>query len=134
MKNGEKIMLKSKTRMGAMAIIFGLISVFTSFYIDQFLGRPPNALGLYQILGVLTGYLIAAVGVVLVVGIWDTRSALTRVLVTGGIILLVASAFADYLNIAGQPGFDKFQMVGIIFSVAVIVVGFGLRYLNLFKS
>ena len=119
--------IEHKTRNGILAFFGGLILVVVALYMDVFRGDTSGTIGMYQIAGSLTGYIISAVGTVLVMKETAVRKALQNILIYGGTIVITISVFADHLGVAGPSGFDKFQTVGAI--IGLIIVTFGLLIL-----
>lgn len=120
----NKIM-EHRSRNGALAFLLGLFVVVGSLYIDAFRGDASGTIGLYQIVGALAGYIVSAVGVVLIAKETGVRKAVQNIMFYGGGIIILVSMFTDYIGIPGTPaGFDRFQMLGTAVGVVIVVLGF----------
>ena len=115
--------IEHKIRNGILAFLFGLFVVVGALYIDVFRGGMSSTIGLYQIVGALTGYIISGIGATLVIKGTKVRKALQNILLYSGTIVAAISIFAEHLGVAGPSGFDKFQIVGLI--VGLVILGFG---------
>lgn len=119
----NKIM-EHRSRNGALAFLLGLFMVVGSLYIDVFRGDTSGTIGLYQIVGALTGYIVSAAGVVLVAKESEVRKAVQNIMFYGGGLIILVSVFTDYIGIPGTPaGFDRFQILGTAVGVVIVVVG-----------
>ena len=116
--------LQHKTRNGLLAFIGGLIMAVGALYIDAIRGESSGTIGLYQIVGALTGYTISGFGVVMVMKETELRKTLQTILFYSGGIITAVSVLADYVGVIGPKGFDKFQMAGT--AVGLFIVAFGL--------
>lgn len=115
--------IRRKTRNGIIAFFAGLGIVVGSLYIDAIRGNPSGTIGIYQVVGALTGYIISGIGGVLVMQDGHLRRTTQDILLYGGSVIVAISIFADYIGIAGAPGFDKFQVIGIIVGLIIAAAG-----------
>jgi hypothetical protein len=118
-----KKIIEHKTRNGILAFLGGLLFAVTALYIDIIRGDKSYSIGLYQIVGALTGYIISGAGGVLVMKETEVRKTLQNIFFYGGTIIVAISLFADYLNVTGPAGFDKFQTVGLSIGLVIIASG-----------
>ena len=116
-----KKILEHKTRNGLLAFLAGLIFAVIALYIDVIRGNSLGTIGLYQIVGALTGYTISGIGIVMVMKETELRKTLQTFLFYGGGLIAAISVFADYIGVTGPQGFDKFQMVGLISGLVIVV-------------
>ena len=97
-------------------------------------GNASGTIGLYQVVGALTGYMLSAIGVILIMKAAKPRKAIQSSLLYCGGIIVAISIVADHIGIAGSSGFDKFQINGIIVGLAITVAGILVQPQRLFKS
>jgi len=128
-----KKILEHKTRNGLLAFLSGLIFAVAALYVDVIRGNPLGTIGLYQIVGALTGYTISGVGAVMVMKETELRKTLQTILFYSGGLIAAISVFADYIGVAGPQGFDQFQVVGIIVGLVIVLFGVFVMPQRLFK-
>ena len=58
--------IEHKIRNGILAFFGGLFFVVAALYVDVIRGDTSGTIGLYQIVGALTGYTISGIGAVMV--------------------------------------------------------------------
>ena len=119
--------IRHNIRSGLLAFFLGLGIALGSLYIDVIQGDASGTIGLYQVVGALTGYMFSGIGVILIMKATKPRKAIQSSLLYGGSIIMVVSIAADFVGIAGPTGFDKFQINGIIVGVAIVVAGILIR-------
>lgn len=122
-----KKIIERKTRNGIFAFFLGLLIAIMSLYVDVIRGDALGTIGIYQVVGALAGYTLSGIGVVLVMKATKLRKTVQNILLYSGGIIAVISVTADHIGIAGMPGFDKFQVVGVVIGIAIFVIGFFLR-------
>lgn len=122
-----KKIIARKTRNGIWAFLLGLVTSIGALYSDLIRGDMSGTIGLYQVVGALTGYLLSGIGVMLVMKADKLRKALQNSLLYGGAVILAVSLTADYIGIAGPAGFDKFQANGMIVAVLILIIGILIR-------
>jgi hypothetical protein len=125
--------IEHKIRNGALAFLAGLIIAGAALYMDVFRGDTSGTIGMYQIVGSLTGYMISGIGVVLIMKETEVRKTIQNMLFYGGAIIVATSVFADYLGVVGPAGFDRFQTVGLVVGLVIFVSGLLIlpqRFLN----
>lgn len=115
--------IRRKTRNGIIAFFAGLGIILGSLYIDAIRGNPSGTIGIYQVVGALTGYILSGIGGVLVMKDAHLRRTVQDILLYGGGVIVAISILADHIGIAGKPGFDKFQIVGIIIGLVILTAG-----------
>lgn len=118
-----KKILEHKTRNGLLAFLGGLMFAVAALYVDVIRGNQLGTIGLYQIVGALTGYTISGVGVVMVMKETELRKTLQTLLFYSGGLIAAISLFADYIGVSGPKGFDQFQVVGLVAGLAVVLSG-----------
>jgi len=128
-----KKILEHKTRNGLLAFLGGLMVAVAALYVDVIRGNPLGTIGLYQIVGALTGYTISGVGAVMVMKETELRKTLQTILFYSGGLIAAISVFADYIGVAGPQGFDQFQVVGIIVGLVIVLFGVFVMPQRLFK-
>ena len=119
-----KRILKNRARNGFLAAGFGLLIVVGALYVDVLRGDASGTIGLYQIVGALAGYTLSAVGVVMIAKETDLRKTIQKVFYYSGAIIFFISVLADYIGVAGAPGFDKFQVLGAAAGIVLAGIGF----------
>ena len=115
--------MKYKVQFGIAGLIMGLFAIFGSLYFDQIRGVAVTSLGLYQIIGALLGYIILIAGLFLTLQDNEPRKSIQNVLYIGGGLITLGSALAEYLGVASPVGFDRYQIVGLVFGAALVVIG-----------
>ena len=128
-----KKILEHKIRNGLLAFLGGLLLAVAALYVDVIRGNSLGTIGLYQIVGALTGYTISGVGAVMVMKETELRKTLQTILLYSGGLIAAISVFADYISVAGPQGFDKFQFVGVIVGLVIILFGVFVLPQRLFK-
>ena len=119
-----KRILKNRARNGFLAVGLGLLIVVGALYIDVLRGDVSGTIGLYQIVGALAGYTLSAVGAVMIAKETDLRTTIQKVFYYSGAIIFFISVLADYIGVAGAPGFDKFQILGAAAGILLAGIGF----------
>lgn len=122
-----KNIIARRTHNGILAFFLGLLIAASALYSDAIRGDASDTIGLYQVVGALTGYLLSGIGVILVMKATKLRKALQDSLLYGGAIILAISIAADYIGIAGTSGFDKFQVNGVLVGMVILIAGFLVR-------
>jgi peptidoglycan/LPS O-acetylase OafA/YrhL len=125
--------IEHKIRNGALAFLAGLVIAGAALYMDVFRGDTSGTIGMYQIVGSLTGYMISGIGVVLIMKETEVRRTIQNMLFYGGAIIIAISVFADYLSVVGPSGFDRFQTLGLVVGLVIVASGFLIlpqRFLN----
>ncbi|HKJ37817.1 MAG TPA: hypothetical protein VJ972_03515, partial [Anaerolineales bacterium] len=61
------------------------------------------------------------IGIVMVMKETELRKTLQAFLFYGGGLIAAISVLADYIGVTGPQGFDKFQMVGLITGLVIVV-------------
>ena len=115
--------MKNTVRNGILAFFLGIIMIFGALYFDEIRGVPTESFGLYQIIGALLGYTILTLGLTLALQDIEPRQSARKILYIGGGIIGLVSALADYLGVAGPAGFDRYQIVGLVFGAALVGIG-----------
>ena len=128
-----KKIIEHKTRNGILAFFGGLVFAVTALYIDIIRGDRSYSIGLYQIVGALTGYIISGAGGVLVMKEKEVRKTLQNIFFYGGTLIAAISLFADHLNVTGPSGFDQFQTVGLSVGLVILACGVFILPQRLFK-
>lgn len=116
--------MKNKIRLGVIGIILGLIAIFGALYLDQIHGTQRTSFGLYQIVGVFLGYMILGAGLVLTLQDVEASKSIQKVLYIGGGVIGAVSVLADHLGVASPAGFDRYQIIGLVFGAALAGLGF----------
>ena len=119
--------IRHNIRSGLLAFFLGLFISLGALYIDAVRDDTSGTIGLYQVVGALTGYTLSGIGVILIMKATKPRKAIQSSLLYGGGIIVAISVMADYIGIAGAPGFDKFQGVGIVVGVIILAIGVFVR-------
>ena len=122
-----KKIIQYRTRNGILAFFIGLGIAVVSLYMDVIRGASSGTIGLYQVVGALTGYTIAGIGAIMVMNQSKLRRVMQKILFYSGFIIVAISLLADHIGIAGEPGFDKFQGVGTLVGLIIVSVGFYVR-------
>jgi hypothetical protein len=122
-----KKILSRKTRNGILSFFLGIIIVVGSLYSDVIRGDASGTIGLYQVVGALTGYMLAIIGILLVVKQTKPRKSIQNSFLYGGGIIVAVSIFADHIGIAGAAGFDNFQWIGIFVGAIILATGIFVR-------
>ena len=121
-------------RSGLLAFFLGLGIAIGALYIDVIQGNASGTIGLYQVVGALTGYMFTVIGVILIMKATKPRKTIQKSLLYGGTIIVSFSVTADHIGITGPAGFDKFQINGIIFGLAIAITGILVQPKRLFKK
>jgi len=116
--------MQNKSKVGGLMFLLGLIFAVLSFYSDTIRGMETNSIGLYQVMGAILGYLIAWIGIVLLVKTTQIMKTIKKSLYYGGGIIFLIALFADFVGLGDAPGIDSFQIAGMIFGVVLAGVGF----------
>jgi len=122
-----KKIIERKTRNGIIAFFLGLCIAVSALYIDEIRGDAQGSIGLYQVVGALIGYMITAVGGVLVMKANKLRKTIQNIILYSGVVIVGIAALADHIGIAGPSGFDGFQIVGIIVGLVILSAGIFVR-------
>lgn len=115
--------VEHKIRNGTLIFFGGLFMVIAALYMDAFQGKVQDTMDLYQITGAITGYIVSATGGVLIVKETRIRQTIQSILIYGGAIIVSISMFADFLNVYGPSGFDKFQIIGSLLGLTILTLG-----------
>jgi len=121
--NLEKEM-KNKVQIGILTFFLGLAMIFGSLYLDEIRGIKAESFGLYQIIGAFLGYTVLGLGLVFIFQDLEVHKSVRTIFYIGGGIVAIVSALADYLGVAGPLGFDRYQIVGLVFGALMIGIGF----------
>lgn len=117
-------MKKHKIKIGIALFFAGLALYMLMLSLDYLRGEVNGRMGLYQYVGVLIGYILSGIGLVLLVKSSDETKAIGNILRIGGAMILLIALFADQAGIGDAPGLDKFQVIGMAIGVAISLSGF----------
>jgi len=116
--------MRTRVLTGAITFLVGTAMVFGALYLDQIQGREADSIGLYQVVVALTGYMVLIGGIMFMIREKGLARIVRNILFIGGGVITFVSTFADYMNVEGAKGFDKFQMVGIGYGFILVMGGF----------
>jgi len=116
--------LQTKNKAGVLLFLLGLLIALLSFYLDNLRGMETASIGLYQVMGAITGYLIAWIGIILFAKAARIAQAIQKTLYYGGGVIFLISLFADYVGLGDAPGIDIFQIVGMALGLIIAGVGY----------
>ena len=111
----------SKKTFGIALLVVGIIAMAVSLFANQLGIGITSVFGYKQSLGAVLGAVVAAVGFFLTT---DNAKLTGILLLAGGVILLVASLFADMFGLGVTPGFGYNQIIGAVVGVLSAVVGY----------
>lgn len=116
--------MKNKIQIGIFSFFLGVTMIFGSLYLDEIRGITTESFGLYQIIGALLGYTVLSFGLVFIFQDLEIHKSVRKIFTIGGAIIGAVSALADYLGVAGPSGFDRYQVVGLVFGALMAGIGF----------
>jgi len=119
--------IRHNIRSGLFAFFLGLCIALGALYIDVIQGNASGTIGIYQVVGALTGYMLSGIGVILIMKATKPRKAIQSSLLYGGGVIVAISIAADHIGIAGASGFDRFQGVGLVIGLIILVMGVFVR-------
>jgi len=126
-------MLQTKTKVGVLMFLLGLFFALLSFYLDNLRGMATASIGLYQVMGAISGYLIAWIGVLLIAKETKLTEAIKKTFYYGGAIIFLISLLADFVGLGNAPGIDSFQIAGMLLGIILVGAGFFLPLKLLLK-
>ena len=116
--------MQTKNKVGVLLFLLGLLIALLSFYLDNLRGMETASIGLYQVMGAITGYLIAWIGIILFAKATRLTQAIKKTLYYGGGVIFFISLFADYVGLGDAPGIDFFQIAGLVFGIFLASIGY----------
>jgi len=116
--------MQTKNKVGVLMFLLGLLFALLSFYLDNLRSMETASIGLYQVMGAITGYLIAWIGIILFAKAARITQAIKKTLYYGGGAIFFISLLADFIGLGDAPGIDTFQIVGMALGVFLAAVGY----------
>ena len=116
--------MQTKNKVGVLLFLLGLLIALLSFYLDNLRGMETASIGLYQVMGAITGYMIAWIGIVLFAKAARITQSIQKTLYYGGGIIFFISLLADFVGLGDAPGIDSFQIAGMVLGVFLAGVGY----------
>ena len=116
--------MNNKVKAGVLMFVLGLVFALLSFYLDNLRGMETASIGLYQVIGAISGYLITWIGILLVAKATKLFEAIKKTLYYGGSIIFLLSLLADFIGLGNAPGIDGFQIAGMVLGIFLAGVGY----------
>ena len=113
--------------ISAILIGGGVILVASSFLVELTIFSDDPGLGFRQIMGIVTGSVTVAAGVVLLLGkareITIVLCIIGIALLVVGVLLSLVSLLIDFFRVHSHPGFGPRQIAGFVSGVLAIAGG-----------